>query len=425
MKNQRKFAIIADDYTGAGDSGIHFSRAGGRTDLLLQQENVAALLWCSSHVSLTTESRFLGPVDAASKVAAAVLQCQRAGFKNFFKKIDSTLRGNPGAEIESALHSTGRTAALICTAMPTTGRTCVDGDIYLDGVPLHLTEIGQDPFTPLSTSSVAQLLGEQTALPVGAVSLGDIEAGDTELAAKLTTLIEQGCRLIIADAVTESHLLALARQIDVADFLPVGAGGFAKALAATWKHKGEGDICPDADVQAEGPILAVIGSLAGISGEQGDQACLSGHFRPFDIMPEYGPEDIERKLSLFFEGLGQTRANILLRVSAAVRPGKVTKKEGERVAQLLGEAAARICRRYDCKTVFSTGGSTSMGVARALGVKVVTLVEEMMPGVVLGSCSAPDTDVQWFISKAGGFGDKEILQHIAAGSTDSTQGETK
>ena len=54
-----------------------------------------------------------------------------------------------------------------------------------------------------------------------------------------------------------------------------------------------------------------------------------------------------------------------------------------------------------------------MGVARAIGAASVTLVDEIMPGVVLGSCTVPGTAVEWFISKAGGFGGEEILKQIA------------
>lgn len=421
MKPSEKFAIIADDYTGAGDSGIHFSRTGRQIDLLLQGEHLGELLRHSSGVSLTTESRFLTPERAASAVAALIRQCQAAGFSQFFKKIDSTLRGNPGSEIESALKVTGRKAALICTAMPMTGRTCVDGSIYLGDLPLHKTEIGDDPFNPVSTSSVADLLGRQTLLPADAVSIQDIEADGETLTANLRSLVGKGIRLIVADAVTDSHLLALARQIDAADFLPVGAGGFARALAETHKLPGQ-PMGKKTAIHPQGPILAVIGSLAGISRRQADIACESSSFRPFDIQLEHGREDIEREFSRLLAGMGPGTPNILLRVPDAVRPVRVSKEEAERVAQLLGDAAAVICRHYTCRTVFSTGGSTSMGVARALGIRAVTLVDEIMPGVVLGSCFASNAGVKWFISKAGGFGDKEILKSIAAGYADSNEG---
>ncbi|MGW8193551.1 MAG: four-carbon acid sugar kinase family protein [Desulforhopalus sp.] len=420
MGSNEKLAIIADDYTGAGDSGVHFSKMGRQVDLLFQKERLDEQLRQSNTVSLTTESRFMDPGEAASAVAEAVQKCQAAGFARFFKKIDSTLRGNPGHEIEAALDVTGKAAALICTAMPKTGRTCRGGIVYVDGIPLHMTDIAADPFHPISTSSVAESLGRQLSLPSGSLTLDDIGVDSATLTRRLTSLINKGIRLIIADGVTDEHLLALAAQIDKVDVLPVGAGGFAGALAYVWRTM-EPEIGAEKDFQAEGPVLAVIGSLAGISRQQAELACRCGYFKPFDIRTDFTLDDIDREFTRFLADQLQGSPNILLRIAHAANPAGVAKEEGMRVARLLGGAAAGICHRYRCRTLFSTGGSTSIGVARALGIRAVSLLDELMPGVVLGSCSAAGTTVEWFISKAGGFGDREILKKIAAGLADSNK----
>lgn len=421
MKPSDKFAIIADDYTGAADSGIHFSRAGRKIDLLLQEKGLPEQLLQSNGISLTTESRFLNPENAASVVATTIQQSQVAGFHHFYKKIDSTLRGNPGSEIESALKVTGLTAALICSAMPSAGRTCLNGSIFLNNTPLHRTEIGSDPFNPISTSSVAELLGQQTSLPIGSLSIEDVEAGGEALAANIRSLVHKGCRLLIADAVTENHLLALASQVDAADFLPVGAGGFAQALAEVHTMSRAASV-QASDTRAHGPILAVMGSLTEVSRQQADLACKSGCFLPFDIDLHDKRNAIEKKLSRLLADFGPNTPNILLRISGTVPSSLISKQEGVRVAQLFGTAATIICRQYPCRIVFSTGGNTSMAVAKALGIEVVTLLDEIMPGVVLGSCSAPNTGVKWFVSKAGGFGDMEILNSIAASFIDDKKG---
>lgn len=421
MMPSEKFAIIADDFTGAGDSAIHFPGTGRKIELLLQKTELRQQLRHSNAVSLSTESRFMDPAEAAARVNTTIELCRQAGFTRFYKKIDSTFRGNPGSEIESALDTTGLSAALICTAMPRLGRTCIDGCIYLNDRPLHKTEISKDPFNPISTSSVIQLLGQQTTLAAATISLQKIEAGETALAAHIGSLIRSGIRLIVADASTESHLLSLARQIDLASLLPVGAGGFAKAIAENSRPV-ELTNPPPLDLQPQGPILAVVGSLSPISGKQAEFACQSNRFIPFDIQPNYNRIDIEQKLEQFLTEISKNQPNILLRISAPSSTGKVSKKEGERVANLLGDAAAVICQGYGCKTVFSTGGSTSMGIARALGIRAVSLVREIMPGIVLGSCSAKNTELEWFISKAGGFGDQDILNTIAADCTSGRKG---
>ncbi len=371
-------------------------------------------------ISVSTESRFMEPAEAATKVASTVGQCLEAGFRRFYKKIDSTVRGNPGSEIEAFLQTTGQSAALICPAIPRIGRICRDGRIYLNGTPLDQTEIGRDPFNPIATSSVSGLLGQQSSLVSCNLSAKEIESGFTALKARIRSLVRDGVRLIVADALSEAHLLALASQVEASDVLPVGAGGYAWALAQ--QCKGNVSAGKEARDKPQGPILAVIGSLSSVSRRQADIACQSGRFLPFEIRTSDTREMIERAFRRLLDRAGTSTPNILLRIAAAPDGTRISKAEGERVAALLGDAAAIVCHRCACRTVYSTGGGTSMGVAQALGIGAISLKQEIMPGVVLGSCSAPGTAVRWFISKSGGFGPEDTLRKIADGIYDGSHG---
>ena len=55
-----------------------------------------------------------------------------------------------------------------------------------------------------------------------------------------------------------------------------------------------------------------------------------------------------------------------------------------------------------------------MAVAEALGIESVDLIDEILPGIVVGACNRPNGDIEWFISKAGGFGDDSLLTEIDA-----------
>lgn len=412
MKPEEKFAIIADDYTGAGDSGIHFSRLGRKIELLLDEHDLASQLKRYNGVSLTTESRFLSADEAAMRVTSAVKSCQDAGFTQFFKKIDSTLRGNPGREVEACLEASGLSAALVCTAMPTTNRSCVFGKIYIGGKLLHDTEIGRDPFNPMSSSSVVEIFQQQTDLSIGQLKLEQIEKGAKALAADIQVMIDSGVRLFIADAVSEKHLDTLAEQIDRFSLLPSGAGGFAKAYAEV--STGADLLCSDEGLHNQkGPVLAVIGSLSETTRKQAELACDGGYFDLFEFKAGESIESLQAAFDSFYTDRAADMPNILMRAEPADKPLLVSSEDGERMATVMGELAAHICRKCRCRAIFSTGGSTSMGVARAIGAASVTLVDEIMPGVVLGSCTVPGTAVEWFISKAGGFGGEEILKQIA------------
>src|SRR5882724_1555236 len=122
--------LIADDLTGACDAGALFA-GRGRVAVFVTpatpgpEWNVAAV---------DTESRGLAPHRAAKAIRAAA---ERLGTRLaqglLFKKIDSTLRGPVGAELESLLAASGRTSALVCPAFPGQHRVVVDGTLLVNG----------------------------------------------------------------------------------------------------------------------------------------------------------------------------------------------------------------------------------------------------------------------------------------------------
>ena len=406
-----RIAIIADDYTGAGDAGVHFARFGRQIELLLDPHALADPSGRAGDVALSSETRFLLPADAASVTSGLVRSCRLAGFDRIFKKIDSTMRGNPGSEIAAVLTATGHAAALICPAMPKTGRTCRDGTIYVDDTPLHLSDIGSDPFHPLTTSSVVDLLRLQTDLPIARLSLADVAAGGAQLQRRLAALLDAGSKLIVADALEDSHLAALAVLVRDNDLLPVGAGGFAEASAALGMPAQNTGSAKSA-LRMSRPLVAVVGSMAEASRRQADHAARSGRFVVVEIDAEASHEQIDHLCDARLAELSEASPNLLLRVASPPRTGRLRTQEGERVAEKLGHAVVRLCRRTTCRTVVSTGGSTAMAIAHALGIASVRLVDEILPGIVAGTCEGTDTGVEWFVSKAGGFGAETLLTEI-------------
>ncbi len=414
-----RLAIIADDYTGAGDAGVHFARFGRRIELLLNLDALAARMTDDEgDVALSSETRFAAPEEAAAIIVGLVEQCHEAGLGSIFKKIDSTMRGNPGAEIAAVLAATGHAGALVCPAMPKTGRTCVDGSIFVDGTPLHLSDIGADPFHPLTTSSVVELIRAQTDLPIACLGIADIEADPAALGARIAALLADGVRLIVADAVEDRHLTALAQQIANSELLAVGAGGFAEACAEMLAPSGA-ERGGETEIALSRPIVAIVGSMAEASRRQAEDAERSGRFVAIEIGAQTGFAEIDALCTERVATLSAARPNVLVRVAPAERGHKMYKTDGERVAERLGHAAASICRSIPCSTVVSTGGSTSMAVARALGIQSVDLIDEILPGIVAGACHCGETGVEWFVSKAGGFGKDDLLTELDARCAES------
>src|SRR5690606_25502766 len=76
-----------------------------------------------------------------------------------YKKIDSALRGPIAAELSGLLDALARAhRILVAPAFPAAGRTTVDGVQRLDGRPVHLTPMADDPLNPVRLSHIPTLL---------------------------------------------------------------------------------------------------------------------------------------------------------------------------------------------------------------------------------------------------------------------------
>src|SRR2546430_234396 len=107
----RPLTIVADDLTGAGDPGALFAaRAPVPVSVGARRAAADAVVRV-----VDTESRALSGPDAAERMAT-VAAGGRA--RHWFKKIDSTLRGPVGAEVDALMRAAGLTTAIVCPALP-------------------------------------------------------------------------------------------------------------------------------------------------------------------------------------------------------------------------------------------------------------------------------------------------------------------
>ena len=410
--------ILADDITGACDSGIHFARAGKRTALLLSRDAMKETFADHDVVVVSYESRFLEPAAAAEVAREAVRDCRRAGAKVAYKKIDSTLRGHPGAETEAILQEDGFAAALVCSAMPKTGRLIRDGMLYLNGRPINEMDAGRDPFNPVTSANVAEMLARQTALPIANIGLEHVRAGVGSVRETIKKLIASGNRILVADAVEDGDLslLALSLRPDCGDpsmprILPVGAGGFAEALAGS--HKA------GADPEPSGRMLAVVGSLTSTSMAQLEYATAHDGFRLLELDMEKAFADSDAELKRL-ASLATLDDRPLLLKNRVPPLGQMDPADGTRAAAIFAAATRMVSTVAHCSILYASGGSTAMAILESLHLASITLEREYMPGVVLSSLPNNELGLRWFISKAGGFGAPETLVRLAEVTLQST-----
>ena len=156
--------ILADDFTGALDTGVQFAACGIPTRVVVGEQvdfaaNDAAVL------VVDTETRHLPAAEAYAVIAKLTREAMSAGVFSIYKKTDSALRGNIGAELSALLKTSGERQLPFLPAFPQIDRVTRDGVHYISGVPVTESPFGIDPFEPVRHARVTELIGEQTDVP--------------------------------------------------------------------------------------------------------------------------------------------------------------------------------------------------------------------------------------------------------------------
>ena len=185
-----EWAVIADDLTGAADTGVQFLPVCAPVFLVDHRRLDAVALRAAAPAALAvfTNSRALPAGDARRAAAAAGRAIRRLGPARVYKKIDSALRGNIGTELEGVMEALELPLSFIAPAFPDQGRTTVGGIHCIHGVPVAEGEMGRDPVTPVTDSSLPRWISGQAAWPVGHVPLGTIEQGAAAVAREVERL---------------------------------------------------------------------------------------------------------------------------------------------------------------------------------------------------------------------------------------------
>ncbi len=158
------FGVLADDLTGALDGGLQLYRRGFSVSVYYSAVASELSAEQADIVVLDTESRNVAVDDAVEKTEEAVSLLRKNHIPIMCKKVDSTLRGNPGAELEALLKSAEIDAAVITPALPHTGRTVSDGVLYVHGVPVAGTEFATDPHSPIESSNIREIITKNASL---------------------------------------------------------------------------------------------------------------------------------------------------------------------------------------------------------------------------------------------------------------------
>ena len=376
-------------------------------------------------ISVDLETRHMSPSKAYDRVKRAAVFAKEHGIEHVYKKIDSTLRGNIGAELSALIDAfNGRPVALI-PAYPAAGRTTRGGYQLVDGVHLDKTQFASDILNPVTDSYIPHIVSSNCDKRVVLANTESVMAEDKNT-------------IYVLDAETEAQLAYIGKSLKANGFsgLLSGCAGFAEYLPEFFDIRAdtfENNVAVDSKVAVEsraavekGNILIVSGSVNRVSTgqceyafEQGvpgvmltsTQKSINGYWDS-----QEGENDIVdyarqcKSAGAFIIGCGTGSVHS---GGPALLPG-VT---GEFVAGQISMAVEKLVSKADVSVLVIFGGDTAAAIMNRLGVSGIIPVTELMPGIVLSRFAAGSKQM-CMVTKAGGFGSPDtivkIIRHMDA-----------
>ena len=366
--------FLADDLSGALDAAAAFHRAGRVVCVPLDPAD-----WTAAEpgeiTGLSTETRNAPPAAAANAVAAAIARGRKLGARLIYKKIDSTLRGPVAAELAAVLGALPDTRLLFAPANPAVGRTVRDGMLLVHGRPVHETEFGSDPVSPVRESRLPALLA---GLPEGQVDIPD--TADT---ADLDRVVN--------DQMTRGG-----------PWVAVGSGALARPVAAKLTSARTAPAVEKAPpTPARGPVLFLGGSAHALNRRQAARLWST------------------RNVPLHEFNLADSVDTFAAKVAASLRDRKAAsvlvapaRGDSTLIRDRLTAVAAAALAATGTARVFATGGETARSLCVALGVRSLRFEAELEPGLAAASGEGPRGPLRLAV-KPGGFGDDDTWLRAA------------
>ncbi len=421
--------IIADDLTGANDTALQFKLNGADTNILLNNEIHKQQSYAPQAWAISTESRNVTQAQAFEKVKNAVkLLVQEINPDYFYKKIDSTVRGNIAVEILSMLEVLEWDAAVVMPAFPQEGRITVGGYQLLKGVPIERTEMAIDPYSPINESHLPTMfgnaLGPNLENIVGSIELKTILDGAGPILQKINSLIKEGKKIIIADAVSIVDIEQTVLAMKKSDYkiLPVGNAAAAKVLSNEW--------FPPEDKQEILPVklpllpkFIVSGSATQITANQITKLEQSGEYDDKSLIIELNMNTVLSGVSdelvariafnLKNDNIVIVHTSNLIKnfdgfAEDTVKAGLTRLGLAGVITDYLAELTKKVLESANA-ILITLGGETSYKCCNAIGANQLKLIDEVLPAIAL---SKSVNSNQWIVTKSGNLGGVDVLTEI-------------
>ena len=391
-----KLLIIADDFTGALDTGVQFSSRGAKTkvitdpqyDLSLANE-LDVLVWDSETRHLASEKAYEIVNNFVKRVVS------RFPNINIYKKTDSGLRGNIGSELSAAMDAIGVDKMAFIPAFPAMNRVTKNCIHYIDGVPVAQSVFGKDPFEPVKNSDVNTIIAEQT----------------------------DKTAIKVYDAETDDDMKKIADKLGAEGLkLTAGCAGFAEILASLLGFNGK---CGEIGVMPS-KFFMICGSVNPVTRQQMDYAeahgfkriCLTVEQKLNENWPK--SQECEQVAKIWLKEIESCHAildandpNEIQKTNEFIKSHNLSINQVRiRISKAITGAAKFLLDNGLEARLMCVGGDTLLALMQYVGVNELVPICEIEKGVVLTSFTYNNKKYN-VMTKSGGFGEKDLLVKIA------------
>ena len=409
-----KLAAIADDLTGANDTALQFAKRNIKSCVKIKftAEDFAE---DKDVIVVDSDSRDLNANEAYTKVKSICETIKQYDVRCIYKKIDSTLRGNIGAEIKAVNDVFKPDLVIIAPAYPANERITIGGYHLLKGKLLEYTEIANAPKTPVKESYIPNILANQVAdNTIAVLDFLTIKKGVKDIEAKIKHFVANGRNWIICDVVEDENFITVMDSVkSFNQILWVGSAGLADYITYFYNWTGKEQYKQDI---RQGPVLICAGSVSHITQEQ--IKMFMAH-EDFNLLKLDVGKILDNQVQLA-EYIKQLKLmvsegkNILITtaqsdedVKKAVEIGNKYNLSGKEVSEMVATSMALLVKAIDLSSLSGmilTGGDIAVHICKTIGADSIEIIGEIDTSIPLGYIRGDFLDKLFIVTKAGAFG---------------------
>ncbi|WP_324283524.1 four-carbon acid sugar kinase family protein [Fusobacterium polymorphum] len=414
----QKYIVIADDLTGSNATCSLFKKIGLRAASILKLQG--DINYDVDVISYSTASRGLDKEEAYKKVSEAIKILKNKDVLVYNKRIDSTLRGNIGTEINAMLDNLeDDRIAVVIPSYPDSGRIVVNKTMLVNGVLLENSDAGKDPKTPIKTSCVESLIQKGIKYSSTYFTLSDIEQPIEEIVKKIQEAIKKS-RVLIFDAVNNEDIIKISKAIINSDIniVTVDPGPFTLYYSKELQKKNH----------LEKKILMVIGSVTATTKKQieyilQEEDIFLVKMKVEDFFEkETCLKEIERVIAYIKKGIASY--DLFLVTTSPIGDEKkadlqklaenlntTVEEISKIIANTLTETVVKILKETEkFEGVYSSGGDITIALLEKLKAIGVEIREEVIPLAAYGRLIGGDFPNLKLVSKGGMVGDEKTIK---------------